>query len=240
MHANQKWVICPCVLFIRTPRPDAGWIKTPIYLLTYSADSLSFFLMFCRQRGCSYHLLCRCLLLLQCNLPSLYPAHNTPVQTCHIFWQFLTVCEHMLGWPVKSANLRVENGQHCHTFFLFSCYSQYRVVCTACDPIPGLSSCASVFHFQAVLMVCFECVIWLPCTTSMAVQTVHQQCRKSSTWSLKVPHGMQNCLFFTFSYLRMYLGYMLEILHTNKQHWKEHSQHYLKITSRWGKKPICW
>ena len=123
MHANQKWVICPCVLFILTPRPDARRIKTPIYLLTLPIVFLSFGCFadnsHAGQRGCSYHLLCRCLCLLQCNLPSLYPLHNTPVQTCRIFWQFLTICEHMLGWPVKSANLRVESVQHCHMFFSF-------------------------------------------------------------------------------------------------------------------------
>ena len=239
MHANQKWVICPCVLFILTPHPDARRIKTPIYLLTLPIVFLSFGCFadnsHAGQRGCSYHLLCRCLCLLQCNLPSLYPVHNTPVQTCRIFWQFLTICEHMLGWPVKSANLRVENVQHCRMFFfLFSCYHQYHVVCTACDPIPGLSSCASVF--QALLMVRSEFVIWLPCTTSMAVQTVHQQCRKSSTWSLKVPHGVQNWHFWTFSYLRMYLGYMLEILHTSKQHWNEQSGAKSAVLSKLAKK----
>ena len=47
-----------------------------------------------------------------------------------------------------------------------------------------------------------------------------------SQW-VKVPHGVQNWFFFTFLYLRMYLGYMLEFLHTSEQHWKEHSQQVL-------------
>ena len=70
---------------------------------------------------------------------------------------------------MKSANLRVDNVQRCYMLLLFSCY--YHVVCTACDPVPGFSSCALVF--KAVLMVVFEFVIWLPCTTSMAVKCKH-------------------------------------------------------------------
>ena len=46
-------------------------------------------------------------------------------------------------------------------------------------------------------------------------------------WLIKVPHGLQNWQFLTFSYLRMYLGYMLEFVHISKQHWKEHSQQVL-------------
>ena len=45
--------------------------------------------------------------------------------------------------------------------------------------------------------------------------------------TFKVPHGMQNWHFLTYSYLRMYLSYMPEFLHTSKQHWKEHSQQVL-------------
>ena len=80
---------------------------------------------------------------------------------------------------MKSANLRVENVQRCYMLLLFSCY--YHVVCTACDPVSGFSSYALVF--QAVLMVDFEFVIWLPCTTSMGVQTVHLKCRRSAIWN---------------------------------------------------------